>query len=69
MCYQLFSTICNVKDRQSEKHKVTFSLLILIIQIYKSYMIEDEYNEICRDRIMIASESKTAPYFASLQID
>ena len=32
-------------------------------------MLEDEYNEIYRDRIMIASESKTTSYFASLQID
>ena len=69
MCFQLFSTICNVKDRQSKKHKVTFSLPILIIQICKSWTLEDEYNEIYRDRIMIVSESKIAPYVASLQID
>jgi len=76
MCYQLFSTICNVKDRESKnkdreskKHKVIFPFPILIAQIYKSWMLEDEYNEIYRDRIMIASESKTVPYFASLQID
>ena len=32
-------------------------------------MLEDEYNEMYRDRVMIAIENKTAPYFASLQID
>ena len=69
MCYKLFSTTCNVKDRQSKKHKVTFPLSILITQICKSWMYENEYNEIYKYRIMIASESKTAPYFASLQID
>ena len=57
MCYQLFSTICNVKDRQLKKHNVTFSLPILITQICKNWMLEDEYNEIHRDTIMIASES------------
>jgi len=62
MCFQLFSTICNVKYRQSK----TFPLPILITQICKSWMLKDEYNEIYRDRIMIVSESKTAPYFASL---
>ena len=66
MCYRMFSTLCNVKDRQSKKHQVTFSLPILIIQICKSWMHENEYNEIYRDKIMIASECKTAPYFASL---
>jgi len=61
--------MCNIKDRQSNKHKVIFSLPILITPIFRSWMLEDEYNEMNRDRVMIAIESKTTLYFASLQID
>jgi len=46
MCFQLFNTICNVKDRQATKHKVIFPLSILITQIYSSWMHVDQYNDV-----------------------
>ena len=69
MCFQLFSTICNVKDRQSNNQKFTFPFPILITQICRSWMHDDDYIDVYNERILIALESKTIPYCASLQID
>ena len=66
MCFRLFNTICNVKDRQSKKHKVTFLLPILVTQIW---MHVDNYNDVYHEIIMIALDSKAPPYFVSIQID
>ena len=41
---------------------------ILVIQICKSWMHVDEYNNVYHERVMIALESKIASYFTFLQL-
>ena len=45
------------------------SLPILITQISRSWIHVDEYYVVYPERILIALDRKTVPYFASLQVD
>ena len=69
MCHQLFDTICNVKDRQSFRHKDYTSIAYLVTQICKEWMYADDFDEYCQVRVLIAQEQVTTSYRASLPID
>ena len=65
MCYTLLDTIDSVKD----KRNTFLPLPILITQICKEWMLEDEFNHAIKDKISIQTETISSSYNASVQID
>ena len=65
ICYTLLDTIASAKD----KRKTFMSLPILVTQIYKEWILENEFNHAKKDKISIQAETISSSYNASVQID
>ena len=65
MCYTLLDTFASAKDKQ----KTFMPLPILFTQIFKEWMLEDEFNYVIKDKISIQAETISSSYNASVQID
>jgi len=65
MYYILLDTIASAKDKRK-----TFMLLpILVTQIYKEWILENEFNHAKKDKISIQAETISSSYNAQVQID
>ena len=65
MCYTLLDTIGSAKNKQN----FFLPLPILVTQICKEWMLEDEFNHAIKDKISIKAETISSSYNASAQID
>ena len=65
MCHTLLDTITSDKD----KRKTFMPLPILVTQICKEWMLEDEFNHAIKEKISIQAETISSSYNASVQID
>ena len=65
MRYILLDTIANTEN----KRKTFMPLPILVTQICKEWMLEDEFNHDRKDKISIQAETISSSYNASVQID
>ena len=62
MCYALLDTIASAKD----KRKTFMPLLILVTQIFKEWILEDEFNHAIKDKIRNQTETISSSYNASV---
>ena len=65
MCYTLLDTIGSSKA----KWKIFLPLPILITQICKEWMLEDEFNHVIKEKIGLQTELIFSSYNASVHID
>ena len=65
MSCTLLDTILSAKDKQ----KTFMPLPILVTQICKEWMLEDEFNHTIKDKISIQTETISSSYNDSVQID
>ena len=65
MWYALLDTIASAKD----KRKNFMPLPILVTQIYKEWMLEDEFNHAIKDKISFQAKTISSFYNVSMQID
>jgi len=64
MCRTLLDTIISAKD----KRKTFLPLPILVTQICKEWILDDEFNDAMQDRVKIVHETVSSSYQASYKL-